>query len=86
MLCVLYRLLMVAAFRFHAISVLAKGRDCVLVQNSQIDWDAMRRSSVTLDDLMQHVRLKGDTTNLEDVREARLERSGGISIVRRSGD
>lgn len=83
-LVLLYRVLMAAAFKFHVVSLLAKGSDCVLVRNGQIEWEAMRRSRVTIDDLLEHVRQNGNTTTIEEVREARLERSGEISIVRRN--
>lgn len=80
----LHRVLMAAAYKSHAISVIAKGHDRILVRNGEIDWDAMRHTRVTLDDLLEHVRLNGDTTSIDEVREARLERSGGISVVRKS--
>lgn len=84
-LVLLHRLLMSAAFRFHFVSIFAKGRDSILVRNGAIDWAAMKRARVTQDDLLQHLRLNGGVSRIEDVQEARLERSGGISVICRPG-
>lgn len=79
----LHRVLMSAAFHVHWISLLAKGRDHVLVRNGQMDRDALSRTKFTEDDLMENLRLHGIDA-LTAVKEARLERSGTISVVKRT--
>jgi uncharacterized membrane protein YcaP (DUF421 family) len=85
LLVVLHRLLMKAAFHAHWISVLAKRTDSILVRDGQIDWPAMRRADITEDDLLEHLRLSGGTGSVAEVKEARLERSGTVSVIKRSG-
>ncbi len=81
-LVLLHRALMAAAYRWHWVSLLAKGRDYVLVRRGQIDWREMRRSKITEDDLLENLRTNGNLGRVADVPEARLERSGEISVVK----
>jgi uncharacterized membrane protein YcaP (DUF421 family) len=67
----------------HGVSLFAKGRDRVLVRDGQMDRDAMRRSKVTEDDLYESLRARGKVSSIADVKEARLERNGEISVVPR---
>lgn len=83
LLVILHRFLMKAAFHAHWISILAKRTDSVLVRDGQIDWPAMRRADITEDDLLEHLRLNG-VGHVREVKEARLERSGTISVLKRS--
>jgi uncharacterized membrane protein YcaP (DUF421 family) len=80
-LVLLHRALGILAFNFHKISVLLKGRQHVLVRNGQVDQAAMRRNRITADDLEENLRVFGNLKNLDQVAEARLERSGTISVV-----
>jgi uncharacterized membrane protein YcaP (DUF421 family) len=83
-LVLLHRALMAAAFHSHRISLLAKGRDYVLVRNGKIDWREMRRSRITEDDLLENLRINGNVGRIADVSEARLERNGTISVTKSS--
>jgi uncharacterized membrane protein YcaP (DUF421 family) len=80
-LVLLHRVLGILAYNFHSISVLLKGRQYVLVRNGQMDKEAMRRNRITVDDLEENLRLFGNLRDLAKVAEARLERSGTISVV-----
>jgi uncharacterized membrane protein YcaP (DUF421 family) len=65
-----------------ALSSLLKGRDTVLIKNGRIDHQAMSGSHMAMDDLEQDLRQQG-VGNPRDVKEARLERSGRVSVVRK---
>ena len=80
-LVLLHRVLGMLAFNFHPVSVLLKGRQHVLVRNGQMDEEAMRRNRITADDLEENLRLFGNLRDVAKVAEARLERSGNISVV-----
>ena len=80
-LVLLHRVLGILAFNFHPISVLLKGREHVLISNGQVDEKAMRRNRITTDDLQENLRLFGNLRDVAKVAEARLERSGSISVV-----
>lgn len=79
---VVHSLMAVAAFHSDRFSYLVKGRSRVLVKDGEIDWKAMRRSEIGENDLMVALRTNGNVTSLDEVREARLERNGDISIIK----
>jgi uncharacterized membrane protein YcaP (DUF421 family) len=65
-----------------AVSTLLKGRDTVLVKDGRIDREALGKSHMGMDDLAQDLRQQG-VDDAAAVKEARLERSGKVSVVRK---
>ena len=59
-----------------------KGRPRVLIRDGKPDRDAMRRAHITEHDLDEDLRTEG-LDGTETVKEARLERSGKVSVVKR---
>lgn len=84
LLLLLHHLLATLTLRSHPFSQLVKGRPLVLVRNGVVDPAAMVEAKITPDDLEASLRLNGNVFRLEEVAEARLERSGAISVVQRS--
>jgi uncharacterized membrane protein YcaP (DUF421 family) len=78
----LHWLLSVISFRSDRIAALIKGDHRVLVRDGEIQWDAMRKSHIGENDLMSALRLEARVTDLAEVKEARLERGGDISVIR----
>lgn len=72
------------AFRSHGFGKLVKGTSRALVQEGEIQWDEMRREQISEHDLMEALRSDGQIPKLKQVKEARLERSGKISVIRNS--
>ena len=70
------------ASRSHRFGDLVKGRPRVLVRDGKPDRDAMRRAHITEHDLDEDLRTEG-LDRAETVKEARLERSGKVSVVKR---
>lgn len=64
---------------------LVKGSSRTLVVDGEIQWDAMRRSHISERDLMSALHEKG-VDQLSQVKVARLERSGHISVITKSGE
>ncbi len=64
---------------------LVKGRHRTLVVDGEIQWDAMRRSHISEKDLMSALYQNG-VDQLSQVKVARLERSGQISVITKGGD
>jgi uncharacterized membrane protein YcaP (DUF421 family) len=64
------------------LSSLVKGHDTELIKNGRIDRNALRDAHMSTDDLAEDLRLQG-VANKEDVKEARLERSGKLSVIRK---
>jgi uncharacterized membrane protein YcaP (DUF421 family) len=85
LLVLLHRLVAWASLRSHVVSLIAKGRDRVLVRDGRIDRAALRDVMMTEDDLAENLRLNGNVTEIAEVKEARLERNGTVSVVKRSG-
>ncbi len=82
-LVMLHSLLSIAAFHSHHVSLLAKGRDRLLVKDGNVIADAVRHSHITADDLLENLRLAGNLASVAEVKEARLERNGSISVIKR---
>jgi uncharacterized membrane protein YcaP (DUF421 family) len=57
-----------------------KGHPSQLVKDGQIDWDAMRRHDITLDDLKESMRLTLKSEDVAQVQSATLERNGNVSF------
>jgi uncharacterized membrane protein YcaP (DUF421 family) len=84
LLVLLHRILAIIAYRFHLISCLIKGRDKILVRNGVCDKAAMRQFDVTMDDLLENLRMDGNVAGLNEIKEARLERNGKISVIKQN--
>lgn len=69
------------AFRFGFFGTMIKGRTRILIRDGEVDWEAMKHSNLSRDDLLEALRLRASVTGWEDVKEARLERNGEISVI-----
>ncbi len=74
----------VLSFRSDLVSLIAKGMSSTLIRNGKIDWDMMRKNRMWERDLKSAMRLYAHLSDLEDVKEACLEREGRISIIKTS--
>ncbi len=84
LLVLLHHLVAGLAFRSHRISQLVKGEPRLLVRDGVVNEREMQRGKITPEDLEANLRLQGQLSRVEDVAEARLERSGAISVLPRS--
>ena len=73
------------AFRSHRFGLLVKGKPRELVRDGKVIEVEMRRSAISPHDLEEALRQEG-VADVAQVASARLERSGNISVVRRSPD
>jgi uncharacterized membrane protein YcaP (DUF421 family) len=81
-LVVLHWLFAVLSFYSDWFGTWVKGSHRLLVENGHIQWDAMRKSHISEKDLMSALRSQANVASLEEVKEARLERSGDISVIK----
>jgi uncharacterized membrane protein YcaP (DUF421 family) len=65
-----------------SIGTLVKGNATVLIRNGRVDRDAMKAAHMSSDDLDEDLRQKG-VDDPKKVKEARLERSGDLSVVKK---
>ncbi|GAB3833528.1 hypothetical protein GCM10028895_52710 [Pontibacter rugosus] len=56
-----------------------------MIEEGNLQRQALRKHSITKDDLLEAVHRSGNNGNLSDVKSAYLERSGQISIRMKSG-
>jgi uncharacterized membrane protein YcaP (DUF421 family) len=60
-----------------------KGRTVNFVRNGEIDWKEMKRNLVSREDFEEDLRLDGKTEDVSIIQQARLERSGDISFIKK---
>lgn len=83
-LILLHRFLAVIAFRTSfGFGNWIKGKPSVLIKEGEIQWDELRKNSITENDLKEAIRNSGYEGNIDKVNTAYLERSGNISIIRK---
>lgn len=71
------------AVRFDRFGTMVKGSTRIIIQDGKVDWDAMSRSNLSHNDLLEALRLRASMPDWEKVKEARLERNGEISFIRK---
>lgn len=62
------------------LSTLLTGKPLILIDQGQFLWDNMKKSKMTLDELLSNLRYEG-YFNLNDVYQAVLETNGNISVL-----
>ncbi|HVV80492.1 MAG TPA: YetF domain-containing protein [Pseudolabrys sp.] len=65
-----------------ALGILLKGHDTVLIRNGRVDHKALAAAHMAMDDLSEDLRQQG-VEDPRDVKEARLERSGKLSVIKK---
>ena len=76
-------LLSFGAFRFVWLRRLLCGQPVILMENGKILYENLKKTRVSVDELVEHVR-EGGTTDLTEVRYAILETNGTISTLLRA--
>lgn len=79
-LVMMHYLLAGTAFLVPRLSSLIEGQTRVLIRDGRLDAHQMRAALLKPEDILEAARLRG-ISSLEDVREARQERSGEISLL-----
>ena len=69
------------AWASPALSDFIKGHSTVVILDGKVNREALRAAHVSMDDLEEDLRSKG-VDDLKAVKEARLERSGKLSVLR----
>jgi uncharacterized membrane protein YcaP (DUF421 family) len=66
----------------QTLSDLVKGHDTPLVHDGRVDHKALRQAHMSRDDLDEDLRTQG-VREPQEVKEARLERSGKVSVIKK---
>jgi uncharacterized membrane protein YcaP (DUF421 family) len=80
-LMLMHWLFSAAALRWHGFGHLIKGDSQVLVRDGHMETTTMRDAHMTEHDLWEDLRGKS-IARLDEVAEARLERSGQLSVIK----
>jgi uncharacterized membrane protein YcaP (DUF421 family) len=80
-LVAMHWLVSAVALRWHGFGTAFKGHERLLVRDGRIDGEVLRQVHMSERDLWEDLRGKG-VSRLEQVAEARLERSGKLSVLR----
>jgi uncharacterized membrane protein YcaP (DUF421 family) len=78
-----HRGLAFCAARSHRLGSWLKGHDVKLIEHGRLDPHALSAHHISRHDLDEDLRLKGIESHAE-IKEARLERNGDISVIKRS--
>lgn len=79
----LHHLLAWATFRSHRFGEIMKGRPEALIRDGEVIQEGLRRHRISPGDLDEALRLHAHVDDPAQVKEARFERNGDISIVKR---
>lgn len=72
------------AFRSDRLGNLLKGTSRLLITEGELQWNAMRKSNITRQDLMVGLRNAVNTDDVGNISRAYLERSGDITAIKQS--
>lgn len=84
-LVALHRILAYLSCRFPRFRLLIKGRPNEIVRDGKFIRPNMRRDQVADEDVHEDLRLDAKTEEISDIQVARLECSGDISFIKKSG-
>ena len=79
-----HRLLAWATFKSKALSGIFSGAPPVLIRDGELLPEEMNRQQFSMADLEESLRLHGQVADPREVEEARFERNGKVSVVRRA--
>lgn len=82
-LVILHLILSKLCFSYDKIGFLFKGSPHYLIENGTINYQNMRRFSISENDLLAQLRQKLNTENYSLIDAAILERSGSISFIKK---
>lgn len=77
------RIISILSIYSKAFGKLVKGQSRSLLKNGTINTLNLHKSLLSENDLMESIRKEGNTTSLEDIEEAFLERDGTISVIKK---
>ena len=78
---VIHKILALLAMKYIWIGKIVKGIHRSLYKDGKMNLKNMRIATISKDDLMEGVRLQIHSNNLDDVKEAYIEKNGQVSVV-----
>jgi uncharacterized membrane protein YcaP (DUF421 family) len=81
-LVLVHRLLSWMAVRSKLVGNFVKGHEQILIEDGNLDEKTMRKHLISEADLAEELRLNGSISSPKEVKQATLERSGHISVIK----
>lgn len=82
-LVALHHLLAWATFRSHRLGLLLKGKPQPIIRDGRVLPDSLRKHHLSEGDLEEALRLHASVKDLGQIEEARYERNGDISFIKK---
>jgi uncharacterized membrane protein YcaP (DUF421 family) len=79
----IHRLVAMFACISHPFGKLVKGHEAILVRNGEVLRETLRKHQLTEEDLREQLRIEGHLDDITRIKEARFERSGEISVIKK---
>ncbi len=79
----IHSLFAIASYYSDWIGSFTKGNAKILIKDGEIQWDNMRKSHISKKDLEMALYTNGKVIDFSQVKVARFERSGDISVIPR---
>lgn len=83
-LIVLHWILATITYHFDRVGSIVKDSERELIKDGEMQEEAMRRSKIGKNDLLEALRKGGNVEKPENVKSAYLERDGSITVIPRS--
>ena len=80
-LVLLHRVLALIAYHSHWFGIIIKGRPERIVEDGDLVIGAMKRNHISKHDLEEDLRLSAHVERINNIKVARVERSGDISFI-----
>jgi uncharacterized membrane protein YcaP (DUF421 family) len=80
---IIHKILALLAMKHVWIGKIVKGIHRSLYKDGEMNRENMRIATISKDDLMEGVRLEINSDNLDDVKEAVIEKNGQVSVIKK---
>ena len=81
LLILMHRVFSLIAAHSDKFGNLIKGHDRVILRDGELLRDAMRKSNLSEQDVIQSLRLNANTEDVSKIKTARIERNGDVSVI-----
>src|SRR5436190_24045189 len=83
---IIHRIVAIISMSSPSISKIVEGESRMLYKDGKIQWKNMKRSSLSLHDLEESIRLELNENGFDNVDEIYIESNGKISVIKKEGE
>ena len=82
-LVLIHRVMAHFSMRHHGFGKLIKGTHNVVIKDGVVIQEALEKENFSEHDLHEDLRTHGNVSDISEVKEARIERNGDVSVVKK---